>query len=237
MNTPIQFGLPQIVLIAIAIIGVLMLLSVVTGLFAGKLEEEIFEYDYARRYRRWRRRKPRFRWRRGMSGLLMIVCAVFLLWLAFSVQAYLGLTNDIKVAQVHASNITGVDHTMSVELIQYGQNGQQITDQTYLVKGDLWFLQGDILKFPTWMNIFGIHSGYKLTRLEGLYEDPLTEDTAQHTDYALNGGDGIFLKTVYKQAWSAPFVVAAYCNGVVLPADNHTYNIYVSQSGLYAKPA
>src|SRR5579875_3103885 len=118
MNTPIQFGLPQIVLIAIAVIGVLMLLSVVTGLFAGKLEEEIFEDDYGRRYRRWRRRKPRFRWRRGTSGLLMIVCAVFLLWLAFSVQAYLGLTNDIKVAQVHASSFDNASHMMSVELVQ-----------------------------------------------------------------------------------------------------------------------
>ena len=237
MNIPIQFGLPQIVLIAIAIIGVLLLLSVLTGFFAGKLEEEIFEDDYGRRYRRWRRRKPRFRWGRGTSGLLMIVVAVFLLWLAFSVQTYLGLTSDIKVAQVQASNFANADHMMSVKLTQYNQSGQQMSDQTYLVKGDLWFLQGDMLKFPTWMNIFGIHSGYKLTRLEGLYEDPHIEDTAQHTDYPLNGGDDNFFKTVYKQAWSSPFVDAAYGNAVVLPADGHTYNIYVSQSGLYAKPA
>ncbi len=237
MNTPIQFGLPQIVLIAIAMIGVLMLLSVVTSFFAGKLEEEIFEDDYGRRYRRWRRRKPRFRWGRGTSGLLMIVCAVFLLWLAFSVQAYLGLTSDIKVAQVHATQITGLNETMSVELIQYDQNGQQASDKTYLVKGDLWFLQGDILKFPTWMNIFGIHSGYKLTRLEGIYQNIDTENKAQHTAYALNGGDDQFFKSVYKQAWSSPFVDAAYGNAVILPADGHTYNIYVSQSGLYAKPA
>jgi len=239
MNTPVQIGLPQVVIILIAIIGVGLLITSLMGIFRGQREVEIFEDEDGYRYRRWRQRRRRLRWKSGLSGIIMLVAAVFLLWLTFAVQAYLGLTSDIKVAHVHATKVENGDTNsplISVELTTYDQNGQQVSDKTYILKGDRWLLQGNIIKFPTWMNIFGIHSGYKLTRLEGQYDDPNVESEAKHTVIVLNGGDGDFFKTVYKQAWSSQFVEAAYGNAVIVPADGMSYNIYVSQSGLYAKP-
>jgi hypothetical protein len=80
--------------------------------------------------------------------------------------------------------------------ITFIQHGPQVSDKTYLVTGDEWMLEGDIIKFPTWLNIVGLHSGYKLTRLEGRYNDPNLELRGKRTVITLNGGDDNFFKTV-----------------------------------------
>lgn len=232
MNTPIQFGLPQIVLLLIAVLGLGLLIHSAMSLTRG--HREVFEDEYGNRF--YSKHRRRFRWKRGLGGILLLLLAVSILWMTFLVQSYLGLTSDITVAQVHASSVTNQAHMMSVELILYDGNGKQTSDNTYFVQGDRWMLQGNIIKFPTWLNILGVHSGYKLTRLEGQYDDPNDEANLKHTVITLNGGDDSFFKTVYKQAWSSPFVDAAYGNAVIIPADGHSYSVLVSQSGLYAKP-
>jgi hypothetical protein len=126
---------------------------------------------------------------------------------------------------------------MSVEITLYDKNGHQTSDNTYAVAGDEWMLQGDIVKFPAWLNILGLHSGYKLTRLEGRFDDPNLERNAKHTVIVLNGGDDQFFKTVQEQAWTSPFVQAAYGSGVFLAPDGKSYNVLVSQTGLLAEPA
>jgi hypothetical protein len=240
MTTPIQIGLPQILLFILFVLGIALLISSLMGLFQGRRELEIFEDEAGHQYRRWRRRRRQLRWRRGTSGILLLVLSCFLLWITFSIQGYLGLTSDIKVATVQSTTISNGDPQhpqISVTLTIINSNGTAQQPKAYLLNGDQWILYSDMLKFPSWMNIFGIHSGYKLTQLEGIYSNPTMESHGQHTVIVLNGGNDNFFKTVYKQAWSSPFVDAAYGNAVFEPADGQTYNIYVSQTGLYAKPA
>lgn len=237
MTTPIQVGLPQIVLFVIGVLGVGLLISSLMSLSGGRREMELFEDEYGHQYRRWRRKRRRFGWKRSISGVFLLMVALGLLWIATSVQAYLGLTSDIKVATVQASQFTGTNPPqMAVRLTTFDDQGKQLDSKMYQLNGDLWLLKGDMVKFPTWMNIFGIHSGYKLTQLEGMYSDPNLESNNKHTVIVLNGGDDNFFKTVYKQAWSSPFVDAAYGSATFLPADDHVYDIYVSQTGLYSKP-
>jgi hypothetical protein len=237
MTTPLQLGGPQIVLFILLVIGIGLLISSLMGLVGGKKEVEIFEDEYGKRYRRWRKRRREVRWKRGTGGVLLLVVAVSLLWLTLAIQSYLGLTSDIKVAQVQATSFTNNANVMSVHLTMLDSQGKVTSDQTYQVKGDEWLLECNMIKFPSWMNIFGIHSSYKLTRLTGQYSDPNLERTNLPTVVVLNGGDGDFFKSVYKQAWTSPFVDAAYGNAVFELASNQTYDIYVSQTGLYAKLA
>jgi hypothetical protein len=233
MNTPIQIGLPQVIILLVAVLGLGLLISSLMSLVRG--QRSVFVDDDGRRY--YSRRRHGFSLSRSIGGLLLLLVAVTILWVASLVQTYINLTGDIKVAQVHASPVANQPHMMSVELTQYDTSGKQVSDQTYFVMGDRWMLQGDILKFPSWLNLLGLHSGYKLTRLEGQYDDPNDESNLKHTVVTLNGGEDGFFKTVYKQAWSSPFVEAAYGNAVIVPADNHNYTVLVSQTGLYAKPA
>ncbi len=234
MTIPFTFGLPQIILFIIGFVGFILLISMITSLIIG--EEIEREDEDGRRVRKYVRRR-RFKAGRGLSGIILILLAFSLLWATFLVQSYLGLTANVMVARVHATSIANLPHLMSVEIILYDKNGHQTSDNTYGVMGDEWELQGDIIKFPTWLNIVGLHTGYKLTRLEGRYDDPNLERNNKHTVIVLNGGDDNFFKTAQTQTWLSPFVEASYGNAVILPADGRTYNVLVSQTGLFAEPA
>src|SRR2546427_7490361 len=173
MNIPFNFGLPQVILIIVGLVGLWLFITAGKGLLRrGKdMDEDEFE-----RYKKtgklpWRR----FRFRRGISGILLIFLAVSVLWATFLVQTYLGLTGDIKVAQIRASQVPNVANEMRVDLILYDTNGHPLSDHTYTLQGDEWMLQADFIKFPTWVNVLGFHSGYKIVRLEGLYQDPNLE--------------------------------------------------------------
>lgn len=236
MNFPINLGWTQIVLLLICLVGLGLFISAVRSLLPRReavSEEDKEEY---RRTGRWPYRYRRhFGWKRGLAGIIVLVIAFLLLWTASLVQSYLSLTGEIKVAQVHASTIANVPNEMSVELTLYDQNGHVTTDNTYIVLGNEWMIQGDIVKFPGWMNILGFHSGYKLTRMQGRYDDSNLERHAEHTVVDLNGGDDNFFKTVHSQQnWFGPFVDASYGNAVFEPADG-TYDVFVTQDALIAR--
>ena len=244
MTTPITVGLPQIILLLIGIVGIGLLISTFTGVRRQRFERYRDEEDEeaARkfgRHRQFRYRRHLSLWR-GLSGVILLLVAISLLSLTLLVQTYLGLTSDIKVARVHATSFANLPAKalpeMSVELTLYDQNGHQTSDQTYLVNGNEWMLQGDIIKFPPWLNIVGLHSSYKLTRLEGRYDKSDQERRAPHTVVDLNGGDDSFFKTVQQQTWLSPIVQGAYGNAVFLPANGTTYDVFVSQIGLFATP-
>lgn len=249
MNTPLILSWPQIILYIIGFIGVALLISMGATIVRREYwhehtpeEDDQVEHKhgYSSRHSRGHpyahsHSRP-VRWRRGTTGIVLLLLATSLLWLIFLTQTYLGLTGDIKVARVHATQ-TQIPHLMSVELILYGNDGRAVSDKTYIMQGDEWMVQGDFIKFPEWLNILGLHTGYKLTRLEGRYDDPDLERNSKHTVIVLNGGDDQFFKTVQQQAWTSPIVQAAYGNAVFLQADGKTYDVFVSQTGLYAKPA
>lgn len=232
MMMPVIAGWFQLVLWLVIVIGLALLLSSVVGLTRG---ERVRFIDESGRPVHMRRR--RLGAKRLSGGIVLMIVALALLWVTSMAQAYLGLTADIPVARIRATQIEGLPHQMSVELTQLDSNGHELSDKTYLVKGDRWMLQGNIMKFAPWMNMFGIHSGYKLTRLGGQYDDPNLDSNEKHTVIVLNGGDDEFFKSTYKQAWSSPFVDAAYGNAAIAPADGMPYNVFVSQTGFYPKPA
>ncbi|HEX4206521.1 MAG TPA: hypothetical protein VHZ51_20450 [Ktedonobacteraceae bacterium] len=233
MTIPSTFGLPQIILLILFIASIGFLISALTSLRRRPPEKYIDEDGWAR-YHHGRRH---FRWGHGASGVVLLVIALLLLWVASLAQVYTGLNSDIKVAQVHATSVANMQHMMSVEMTLYDSSGHTTSTQTYLVSGDEWMLQGDIIKFPAWLNVLGLHSGYKLTRLEGRFDDPNLESNSKHTVITLNGGDDGFFKTTQGLPWITPFVQAAYGNATFLQPDGKTYNVVVSQSGLYPKPA
>lgn len=240
MTIPFVIGWPQVFLFIIALVGIFLLINAFVGLRRGRWYGDKHENeDDERKFGRHRlRRLSRFRlrWGRLLGGVFLVFFAISLLWLSLLIQTYLGLTSDIKVARVRATAVANVPHLMSVDLTLYDQNGKQTSEQTYIINGDEWMLQGDIIKFPPWLNIFGLHSGYKLTRLEGRYDDPNLEANSHHVVVVLNGGDDNFFKTVQEQAWTSPVVQAAYGSGTFIQPDGKTYDVFVSQTGLYAAP-
>jgi hypothetical protein len=232
MTIPFQFGWPQILLLLMGLVGLWLCITASLGLLnpSGFLSE-----DEKERYRRTGHvPRRRFKMTRGFSGFVLLTVAVSLLWLTFLVQSYLGLTGEIKVAHIRATSIANVAHQMSVEVILYDSNGHVTSDNTYLLQGDEWMVQGDIIKFPAWLNVVGFHAGYKLTRLEGRYDDIHLENTARHTALPLNGGDDTFFQTTYMhKQWFALFVDAAYGNAVFQAPGS--FDVFATQDALIAR--
>ena len=233
MNITLQIGWQQVVLLLIGLIG--LWLFITAGL--GLLSPGRFLHEDEKELYHWTDRLPhrRFKVTRGLSGIVLIAVAVSLLWLTFLVQSYLGLTGEIKVAHIRATPITNVAHQMSVEVSLFDGKGHVTSDKTYLLQGDEWMVQGDIIKFPAWLNVVGFHAGYKLTRLEGRYDDITLENTARHTAVPLNGGDDNFFLTTYThRQWFAPFVDAAYGNAVFQAPGS--FDVFATQDALIARP-
>ncbi len=248
MNIPIQFGLPQFILLLIALCGFALFVYAAHGLLRGEkrykhLTEEEKEIYY--RHGRLPRRR-RVRWQHGVGGVLLMFVAISLLWLTFLVQSYLGLTGDIPVAHVVATPLNGQAHQMIVTLTLNDQNGNPVpvtdanghstTSISYQVYGDEWTLEADFIKVAPWLNVLGVHSGYKVTRLEGRYDDINLEKNGPRSVYALNGGDDGFFQHMHDwHGWISPFIDAQYGSATFVGIG--TYNVYASQTGLYAKPA
>ena len=243
MNVQFQFGLPQIILLLIALCGFALFVYAAHSLIRGERLYKLRSEEEKEEYRRYGRlpRRRRFRWQHGIGGILLLFVAISLLWMTFLIQNYLGLTGNIEVAQVRATKVANpVDSNipmMSVELTLLDQNGHAISDQTYLVLGNEWMVQGDIIKFPDWLNVVGLHTGYKLTRMEGRFDDPNLEANSKHTVVTLNGGDDGFFQHTEGTNWYSGFVQAQYGNAVFQSADGATYNVFVSQTGLYTLKA
>jgi hypothetical protein len=233
MNIPFQFGWTQVLLLLIGLVGLWLFITAGLGLLSpGRISRE-GEKDRYRRTGHVPRR--RFKVTRGFSGILLIAVAVSILWVTFLVQSYLGLTGEIKVAHIRATPIANAAHQMSVDVMLYDGNGHVTSEDTYLLQGDEWMVQGNIIKFPAWLNVVGLHAGYKLTRLEGRYDDLTLENTARHTAIALNGGDDSFFQTTYAhRQWFARFVDASYGNAVFQTPGS--FDVFATQDALIARP-
>ncbi|MEU7140815.1 hypothetical protein ABZ942_15290 [Nocardia sp. NPDC046473] len=207
MNFPVNFGPAQIGLILIILVGFALLIS---GLV------------------RARRVGMRALVARGGSGLVLVLVAVLLLWLATLLQTYLGLTGEIKAAHVVAKPVAGQEHLLDVDLTLYGDDHHDDQHLKYQVEGDMWVLQAGIVELEPWVNALGFHSGYKISRLYGQRLDGVSP--TQHQIF-LNDGDQDFFNDMTKgRWWTEPFVRSAYGNAVIaVPGE---YDVFVSRDAI-----
>ena len=225
MAYPQQFGLPQILLAVLAVCALLLLLSSVLRLRRVKRFD-----DYGARAPR--KRRLRLKPVRAISGLTLLVVALLMFWFITLVQTYLGLTGEVKAAHVVATPTSNTEHSLNVDLTLYDEKGNTQSRQTYQVEGDMWALQADIVELNHWVNVLGVHSGYKVTRLFGERVDGVSP--TQH-QIMLNGGDGSFFTDIRNHKWwSKPFVRSAYGNAVISAPGE--FDVYVSQDAIKARP-
>jgi hypothetical protein len=221
---PFDFGIAQVILLIIGLAGLGLLVHVFHRSVIGQHDKVTGK------------RVKRFYWGRTVSGALLLLVAISLIYLAVLLQTYLALTSEIKVATVRATQLSNVPNYMVVDITLFDKHGNQMHRETDGICGNEWELQGDIVRLPDWATLLGLHTGYKLSRLEGRYDDPNKESTWYHSVVELNGGDDGFFKTLQNQGgWLKPIVQASYGNAIILPADGNSYNVYLSQTGLTTK--
>lgn len=109
--------------------------------------------------------------------------------------------------------------------------------QRFLMHGDQWTIGGEILKWHPWLNLMGIKSCHKLTRLSSRYLKAQEELAKPKSVYELGGGTSLFWQWLYRaQSW-IPFVEAVYGNSTYTMAQPDTqWGVYVTLSGYLVRP-
>ncbi|MBI4226736.1 MAG: hypothetical protein HY600_00515 [Candidatus Omnitrophica bacterium] len=109
--------------------------------------------------------------------------------------------------------------------------------QVFQLYGEAWSLSGHLLIWRGWASVAGAKTWYKITRLEGRYDDAARAQAAPRLVYDVNGGPDAFWRLLYRlQPW-LPGVEAVYGDSVFMPVDpRKQFVVYAAPSGLFVKP-
>lgn len=166
----------------------------------------------------------------------------YVLWSHAQTQNYLEINGLTLVGQVSVNSTSRYPHHMNVNLFLDDNNGHEYLDSTCsmmcTLSGDNVILQGIVITYPAWQGVLGLHPKFKLTILRGIYANPAIARKNTPGARLINGGNDGYFGLVQAGGWLGFLgVSAAYSNSVKVPANGHTYNVYVSENGLSIKLA
>lgn len=108
----------------------------------------------------------------------------------------------------------------------------------FLLRGDQWMLEGDILKWEKWLQLWGLDNRYRLTRLKGRYAQTEAELRETPTIYKLVERENDPLWAIlYEYGHRLPFVSTAHGSAVFQSAEkNKRFLIAISPAGFVVRP-
>jgi hypothetical protein len=178
--------------------------------------------------------------RKSLSGCFIKLLLIFaltasmlaLLFYSALLRSYHAFTGKQLVAVVYCQPIHENDFDFALELIPIIGETPQDTSK-YLLRGDQWAVEGNILKWKDYMNFLGLKTMYRLTRVRGRYLSAKKEASEPSSVYALADEErSQKWKWLYKYGDRLPFVTSAYGNTVyTYPISKREFKIFVTTSG------
>jgi hypothetical protein len=152
------------------------------------------------------------------------------LFLAAFVQSYSNFTKEEIVAIVTCEPEDDQVMLLTLTPVKEGAVGEP---QGFLVHGDQWAIEGNILRWDEWLNFAGLHTMFKLTRVTGRYLDPNEELAKKRTVHSLaTEEEDASWRWLFEYGHNLRFVDSSYGNTVfTYPADDKTFEIFVTTSG------
>ncbi len=175
----------------------------------------------------------------SLRNLLLITVwiSVFgmVLFFGFFLRAYHVFNVEEPVAEVFTQSLDGAPNS-KMSLISFSCAHSHKTRYLF-VKGDQWMIEGDILKWNSWLNFLGLHTRYRLTRLRGRYVSIEAEVHQPHTVYSLvEYEDDLLWRYLYKYGPQLPLVSTVYGNAAFQNSGkDKRYLIYVGTSGFIVR--
>ena len=168
------------------------------------------------------------------AGLAIALGLAFAL-VGLDIQTYRRLSYERPVATVDFRQTSA--QSFMVTLHQEGAPEEEVTRDTLL--GDEWRLEARVLKWKPWAAALGLDSRYRLERLSGEFLDASAEAQGPRNVADLqNASEQGTLRRLARQVHRFGVVDTLYGSAVVMPmADGARYDILISQTGLFARPA
>ncbi|MEJ2665544.1 MAG: hypothetical protein P8Z81_00325 [Deinococcales bacterium] len=167
-----------------------------------------------------------------LSSLLLLCLSALALAVAVGVHGYQALTREVTAATVDVTRLAPRSYRAQVTF----PNG---TTKSFRIEGDELYVDAHILKWKPIGTLLGLHTGYRLDRIEGRYASIENERTQPHTVYVLQPGGRIDLFDLARRyTVLSPFVDARYGSGTFVPLNGGgRFVIRVSTSGLLVRRA
>jgi hypothetical protein len=168
-------------------------------------------------------------------ALLFISVFSMLLFAGFFMRAYHSFTFEAPVAEVVVEPLVD-NKTSRVTITEFVSEDSSII-RIFVIKGDQWMLEGDILKWENWLNFFGFHTRYRLTRIRGRYLRTEDELNLRPSIFSLVEDEDAFLwRYLYEVGPDLPFVSTVYGNAVFQHSgEKKNFLVTISTSGFVAR--
>lgn len=168
-----------------------------------------------------------------ITWLVVIACVGILLGL----RSYHVFTQEELIATVRIDAAPpGGSASYYLWLTPVGQGSAQAPAR-FPMYGEQWSIGGDILKWHPWLNLIGLKTCHKLTRLSSRYAKAEMEHSHPRSVYDLNGGTDWVWRGMYRLGEIIPGVEAVYGNAAYAFAQpGSQWGVYVTLSGYLIKP-
>ena len=177
---------------------------------------------------------------KGIRNLIFIIIwigfFVLFLMLGFFMRAYDVFTFEKPVAEVVTEPVEQ-KNISRITLSFYSAVNERISSETFQIASDQWVLEGDIIKWDNWVNLLGIQTRYRFTRLRGRYQN--VEDELKNPPEIfplVKDENHPIWKYFYRYGYKLPFVNTVYGNAVFQSSDEKAcFRIFVGNSGFIVK--
>jgi hypothetical protein len=174
-----------------------------------------------------------------------VAAAAIAALIGLNIQTYNRLTYERPVATIQLRQL-GPQNFEATVIQPPAAEGQAARSAVYPIHGDEWRIEAQVLKWKPWANVLGLDTQYRLDRLSGRYQSIEQELTGERSVHALSGGDQPDALPWRVDVWDAARRYRRYVDAVdtlyggaaYMPmADNARYEVWITQSGLIARPA
>lgn len=178
----------------------------------------------------WRSLRRR-RWSAGavasLSGLVLLLLGMLGWGVVLGTRGYRELTRE----EVAASVTTRSTGPRSFRAVVERPDSRP---DTFRIAGDQLYVDAHVLKWQPWVNVLGVHTGYRLTRIGGRYRSLEAERDAERTVYGLSEAPPLdLLEVVDRLPVVGRVVDVTFGSGAFVPADDGgRYEVRVTTSGL-----
>ncbi len=172
-----------------------------------------------------------------LGSVCVFVFGLLLLMLALYVRTYKVFTKEEPVARIQCVPLDALDYDMILRFVPL-KGGEEGTPELYRLSGDQWAVGGHILQWHPWLNILGLHTGFRITRIEGRYVSAEDEASGSRTVYDLGGtATQRIWHWLYRHHEDIPLVKAVYGNtAYTFPMKDRTFEVRVTLSGFMVEP-
>lgn len=177
----------------------------------------------------------RGRWTVGglasLSGLALLLIGVLGWGVVLSTRGYRALTREELAATVTTRSLGPA----SFEAVVRAADATRA--DTFRIAGDQLYVDAHVLRWHPWVNVMGIHTGYRLARIGGRYASLEEERSGERTVYELSEPPSLdLIRIVDDLPGLGRLVDAAYGSGAFVPAaEGGSYEVRVTTSGLIVR--